>query len=365
MPYTNMEKINNLFTDFINNLKNDGSEDYQKYFCNSNDRFEFEIEAFKDFIKKHEVLPDEFELIPKKKNIAKLKYKYRDSSEAEKRSDNSTWVPMKKDGNVWKISNKGEYLKCLAESNKWRKIETENITFYFDSFLKKTLDQMNAESGSSELINIKKYLDIEEKLDVNYFVYDDEKSLHELGFKSNVAGHNWIISNYPGDVFHLISLCVKRLNPELPKYFLYGFSTYYAHYISNSSFPIFNFPKQDFDVLALNSIKYGYYIKIKKLINNAEFQKWTEMVSIMSILSQQKSHPNLMVFLITASFVKFLLESDAIGENKSIRKEKIIKILKTGKENDFEDTFKKITGLKIKKAEKLWKKNLKIKAKNT
>ena len=358
-----MEKINNLFTEFVNNLKNNGSENYQKYFCRPDDRFEFEIEAFKDFIKKHEVFPDEFELIPKNKNIAKLKYKYRNSSgEAEERSDNSTWVPMKKDGESWKISNKGEYLKCLAESKKWRKIKTENIIFYFDSFLKKTLDQMNAESGSSELINIKKYLDIEEELNISYIVYDDEKSLHELGFKSNLAGHEWIISNYPCDVFQLISLCIRRLNPELPKYFLYGFSTYYAYYISNSSFPLFNFPKEDFNRLALNSIKYGYYIKIIKLLNNTEFQKWTEMVSIMSILSQQVAHPNLMVFLITASFFKFLFESETVGESPDIRKKRIIEILKTGKENDFEDTFKKLTGLKIKKAEKLWKKDLKIKS---
>ena len=360
-----MEKINNLFTEFVNNLKNNGSEDYQKYFCKPDDRFEFEIEAFKNFIEKHEVFPDEFELIPKKK-MAKLKYKYRDTSgEPEERSDNSTWVSMKKDGESWKISNKGEYLKCLAESNKWRKIKTGDITFYFDSFLKKTLDQMNAESGSSELINIKKYLNIYEELDVSYIVYDDEKSLHELGFKSNLAGHDWVISNYPCDVFQLITLCMKRLNPELPKYFLYGFSTYYAHYISKSSFPLFNFPKEDFDKFALNSINYGYYIKIIKLLNNTEFQKWTEMVSIMSILSQQRAHPNLMVFLITASFVKFLFESEALGEIPDIREKRIIEILKTGKENDFEDSFKKITGLKIKKAEKLWKNDLKIKVKNT
>tara|TARA_B100000315_G_C14588011_1_gene594196 strand:+ start:2937 stop:4019 length:1083 start_codon:yes stop_codon:yes gene_type:complete len=360
-----MEKINNLFTEFVNNLKNNGSEDYQKYFCKPDDRFEFEIEAFKNFIEKHEVFPDEFELIPKKK-MAKLKYKYRDTSgEPEERSDNSTWVSMKKDGESWKISNKGEYLKCLAESNKWRKIKTGDITFYFDSFLKKTLDQMNAESGFSELINIKKYLNIYEELDVSYIVYDDEKSLHELGFKSNLAGHDWVISNYPCDVFQLITLCMKRLNPELPKYFLYGFSTYYAHYISKSSFPLFNFPKEDFDKFALNSINYGYYIKIIKLLNNTEFQKWTEMVSIMSILSQQRAHPNLMVFLITASFVKFLFESEALGEIPDIREKRIIEILKTGKENDFEDSFKKITGLKIKKAEKLWKNDLKIKVKNT
>ena len=361
-----MEKINNLFTEFVSNLKNNGSEDYQKYFCNSNDRFEFEIDAFKDFLRKHEVFPDEFEPIPEKKSIAKLKYKYRDSSgELEKRSDSSTWVPMKKDGEGWKISNKGEYLKCLAESKKWRKIKTENIICYFDSFLKKTLDQINAESGSSGLIDIKKYLDIEEKLDVSYIVYDDEKSLHELGFKSNLAGHDWIISNYPCDVFQLISLCLKRLNPELPKYFLYGFATYYAHYISKSSFPLFNFPKEDFDKFAFNSVKYGYYIKSIKLLSNTEFQKWTEMVSIMSILSQQKAHPNLMVFLMTASFMKFLFDSEALGESPDIRKKRIIEILKTGKVNDFEDTFKKITGLKLKKAEKLWKKDLKIKMKNT
>ena len=86
------------------------------------------------------------------------------------------------------------------------------------------------------------------------------------------------------------------------------------------------------------------------------------MVSIMSILSQQAAHPNLMVFLITASFFKFLFESETVGESPDIRKKRIIEILKTGKENDFEDTFKKLTGLKIKKAEKLWKKDLKIKS---
>jgi oligoendopeptidase F len=69
-----------------------------------------------------------------------------------------------------------------------------------------------------------------------------------------------------------------------------------------------------------------------------------------------------MVFLITASFFKFLFESEAVSESPDIRKKRIIEILKTGKENDFEDTFKKLTGLKIKKAEKLWKKDLKIKS---
>ena len=360
-----MEEIKNLFTEFVDNLKNNGAEDYKKYFCGPDDRFEFEIDAFKNFIENHEVLPDEIELVPGKMNLGKLQYKYRDSSGgAEDRSDNTTWMPMKKDGEVWKISNRGEYLKSLAESNEWRKIETENVVFYFDSFLKQTLDQINAESGSSELINIKEYFNLEEDIKVSYIVYDDEKSLKELGFKSNHAGHNWIISNHPSDVFQLTSLCVKRLNPELPKFLLYGFSAYYSYYISHSSFPLFNFSKQDFDRIALSSVEYGYYVKMIKLFNNAEFQKWTEMISVMSILSQQKTHPNLMVFLVTASFVKFLAENESIGENLDIRKKQLIEILKTCKESNFEKIFKDITGLKIKKAEKLWKKDLKTKCRN-
>lgn len=360
-----MKEITNNFTDFIANLKDDNFNDYQKYFCNLADQFEFEIEAFKDFIQKQELSYDKIDFVDETRKIAKLIYKHKESDNSTERSGHTTWFPMKKSKGVWKVSNKGEYLKCLAESKKWRKIKTEHIIFYFDSFLKKTLDQVNAESGASEFNKMKKYLNLDDELKISYFVYDDEKSLHELGFNSNISGQNWIISNHPCDVFQLVSLCVKRANPELPKYLMYGFSTYYAYYISKSTFPVFNFPRQDFDMLALNSIKYGYYIKILKLLNNLEFHKWTEMVSIMSILSQQKSHPSLTIFLTSASFIKFLFENDAIGKNDEIRKKRILDIIKSGKEKDFENTFKKITGLKIKKAEKLWKKDLKIRTKNS
>lgn len=360
-----MKEITKNFTDFIANLKEDNSDDYQRYFCNLDDQFEFEIEAFKDFIQKQELSCEKIDFVDETRNIAKLKYRHKETGDSMERSNHTTWLLLKKSKGVWKISNKGEYLKCLAQSKKWRKIKTEHIIFYFDSFLKKTLDQINAESGVSELNSIRKYLNSEDELNVSYFVYDDEKSLHELGFNSNISGHNWIISNQPCDVFQLVYLCVKRVNPELPKYFMYGFSAYYAYHVSKSSFPIFHFPKQDFDKLALNSIKYGYYTKILKLLNNLEFHKWIEMVSIMSILSQQKSHPNLMVFLTSASFIKFLFENKAIGENHEIRKKRVLEIIKSGKEKDFENIFRKITGLKIKKAEKLWKKDLKIKAKNS
>lgn len=356
-----MEEIKSI-TEFIEHLKEDDFKDYQNYFHKPEDEFEFEIKAFKDFIQKRDILCKEIELVDGKNNVAKLKYKYKNRGETVERSDSTTWFPVKKSGNMWKISNKGEYLKSLAKSKNWRKIETPQITFYFDSFLKKTLDQINAENAVSELINLKKFLYMENDLKVSYFVYDDEKSLHELGFKSNVSGQDWIISNHPCDVFQLVSLFVKRNNPDIPKYLLNGFSAYYDFWISKSSSSIFNFSKQDFDRITFNSIRNGYYIKIKNLLNNLEFHKWTEMITIMSILSQQKSHPILMVFLTSSSFIKFLFENEVIGEIEEIRKKRILEILKTGKENDFENIFKKITGIKIKKAEKLWKKDLKIKS---
>lgn len=350
-----------IFSDFVDDLKGNFSGDHQKYFHNSADSFEFEMDAFQDFIKNRELSCEEMELVGEYKNIARLKYRYKESGESTDRSDCTTWFPMKKDNNIWKFSNRGEYLRCLAESNKWRKIETPDINFYFDSFLKKTLDHINVEDGLSEFKTIKKFLNLEDGSRVNYFVYDDEKSLHDLGFNSNMSGQNWIISNHPCDVFQFVSLCIKSINPELPKYFLYGFASYYAYYISKSCFPLFNFPKEDFDRFTLNVFRSGYYTKIKKLLNNLEFQKWSEMISIISILSQQKLPQNLIVFLIPTSFTKFLFENEIMGKNELTRKTRMLEIINTCRGKEFKNTFKKITGIKIKKAEKLWKKELKTK----
>lgn len=358
--------LQEIFLRLCEEAKKKESRDLGGLFLSPEDMREFEIPSFQNFLKHNEVafhkavplggLSDEKE---GEADFVRVFYSYKPEKGLEPVSTEYTWFAFQKDmeKGKWKVAGKGAYLKRLAEIQNWRKIDGERIHHHFDYSIKKSMDPIHAGCAQGEYERLLKFF--EEKgpdFPLDYFVFDGEKSLPEIGLEAGVSGRDWVFSNQPCDLFQLCSHLLRRLNGKIPRFFLYGFSVYYAQFIAEGRYPVVHASKEVFSEEAANIMKNIPPEKITKLVSNVEFDRWVQYVAFFTLVSNFRMHPHTAMLLISCSFVKFLFESEEFGSSPEERKAKVLNTLKKGTTEDFEDVFKKNMGLKLKKADKLWRK---------
>lgn len=353
-------EIMDAFTGLCEAAKGKKNRDLLEFFYRPEDMDEFEVSSFQDFLKRYEVTFHKV-LELGDGDLVRVFYSYIPEGSTDPVSTDYTWFPFRKtqENGTWKETGKGTYLKYLAELKGWRKIEGEKISHYFDYSIKKSMDAIHAECAQVEYVKLLEYWG--EKgpdVPIDYFVFDDEKSLPELGLEASASGYDWVFSNHPCDLFQLATQALRGWNSRVPRFFLFGFSAYYAQFVAEGRYPVFNISRQEFSEQVHRILEGLPPEKITRLASNIDFDRWAQYVAFFAVISRMGAHPHTIMLLISSSFVTFLFESDAIGSSPADRKEKILKVLKEGTTENFEDTFKKVVGIKLKKADKLWRKAL-------
>lgn len=362
-------KPQEIFIRLCEEAKKKDSRDLAGLFRSPEDMDEFEIPSFQNFLKHNEVafhkavaVGDSSQEKTEETDFVRVFYSYTPEKGRAPVSTEYTWFPFQKDPEKgeWKVSGKGAYLKRLSERQGWRRIDGEKIRHFFDYSIKKSMDPIHAGCVQGEYERLTKFF--EEKAPdsaLDYFVFDGEKSLPEIGLEAGTAGRDWVFSNHPCDLFQLCSHFLRRLNEKIPRFFLYGFSAYYAQFIAGGRYPVFNASKEVFQEETKNIMESIPVEKLTKLVSNVEFDRWAQYAAFFSLVSRSSVHPHTALLLMSCSFVKFLFESEETGGSPEERKAKILMALKKGTTEDFEDVFKKSMGLKLKKADKLWRKEVK------
>ena len=330
---------------------------------------EMEVPSLRHFLAQNEVALHRVEVMdpaPGKEeaDLARVYYSYRPNKlkkEAEPFASEYTWFLFRKapGGGSWKAAGKGTYLKRLAEIRQWRRIDGERIVHYFDYSIKKSMDAIHAGCAQQEYAGVLDFLG--EKggsFPLDYFVYDDAKSLPELGLEAGASGAHWVFSGHPCDLFQLSCHSLKGVNGRVPRFFLFGFAAYYTHIVAGGRYPIFNFSREEFPQKAAEMLRDMPPAAIGLVVSNVEFDRWAQVVSYFLHLSRKPFSAQTLLLLSSSSFVKFLFESEDIAPTAMERKEKVLKVLKKGNADNFENVFKETVGLKLRKVEKSWLKAL-------
>lgn len=362
------EEIKKAFLNLCEKASTSDSKNLANLFYRSEDMDEFEIPSFQNFLRNNEVLCERVVSVNNASGekeetgpVVRVFYSYKSAKSEKPVSTEYTWFAFRKsDTGDWKVTGKGVYLKHLSQIRQWRRLEGDRITHYFDYSIKKSMDSIHAGCAHDEYKKLEEYME-EEGLEspLDYFVFDDEKSLSELGFEASTAGFDWIFSNQPCDLFQMCSQRLRRLNGRIPRFFLFGFSAYYAQFAAEGRYPVFNISKESFSGKVAEIMEGLPMDKATKLCSNVEFDQWAQYVALFTVMSRANVHPHTTMLLILSSFIKFLMESPDIGSSPSIRKEQLLKTFKNGTTENFENVFKEVTGMKLRKADKLWRKFLK------
>lgn len=330
---------------------------------------EMELPSLRHFLAQNEVSLSRVEFMESAPgaagdtDLARVFYSYRHSKlkkEMEPVSTEYTWFLFRKtEGGAWKAASKGAYLRRLAETRRWRRIEGERIVHHFDYSIKKSMDSIHAGCAQEEYARLLEFLgETGRASPLDYFVYNDEKSLPELGLEAGASGTRWIFSAQPCDLFQMTCQVLKAVNGRLPRFPLFGFAAYYTQFVAGGRYPIFPFSAEELPKKAAEAIKEIPPAAIGQLTSNVEFDRWAQMVSYFVHVSRKPFSAQFFLLLYASSFVKFLFESEEIGATPGERKEKILKVLKRGDGENFESIFKETAGLKLRKAEKSWLKAL-------
>jgi len=330
---------------------------------------EMEVPSLRHFLSQNEVVLHKVEAMDpapgtEEADLARACYSYRPNKlkkEAEPFSSEYTWFLFRKapGSATWKAADKGLYLKRLSETREWRRMEGEKIRHYFDYSIKKSMDSINAGCAQQEYAGVLDFLG--EKggsFPLDYFVYDDAKSLPELGLEACASGARWVFSGHPCDLFQLSCHSLKSVNGRIPRFFLFGFAAYYTHIVAGGRYPIFNFSREEFSQKAAEMLRDMPPTSVGLVASNVEFDRWAQVVSYFLHLSRKPFSAQTLLLLYASSFIKFLFESEDIAPTAIERKEIILKVLKKGNADNFENVFKETVGLKLRKAEKLWLKAL-------
>ncbi len=362
-------ELKETFAKLCETARGKGMDQLKSFFRRPSDMDEFEIESFQNFLKNNKVFFEKVEELGKPSTdseeegqIARLFYAYQPPKAEKPILSDYTWFAFQKtpESGEWKVTGKGAYLKRLAQVGEWRVIKGESMNHFFDYSIKKSMDHINAGCAQDEYSKLLEYM--EEKAPdtpMDCFVFDDEKSLPEIGLEAGTAGVDWVFSNQPCDLFQITSHLMRQLNSRVPRFFLFGFSAYYAQFVAEGRYPVVNASKDDFTQKAAEFFNEMPPDKMTKLVSNVEFDHWAQYVAFMIIMSKKGVHPHTIMLLISASFIQFLAESPDLGSSPEIRKEKILKLMKKGTTENFENLFKETTGLKLRKVDKLWRKWLK------
>jgi len=354
--------IHSAFKNILTKLKEKPLESLTDIFFHQ--KTDQETETLKFLLKENEVIikkitSDNFNQTFKIEYFLK-NFKQKTEKEAH---DISFWTTLILHQEKWFLGNKTDYLKVKAKQENWRTIKGQRINFYFDYGIKKRTDEIMCTISEEELSKIETLFSHKISQPVTYFICDDLKSLNELGFKKSFSSFDSLISIHPCDLYEMTQFVIRQISSP-PQFLLDGFSVYYAKFISKVSNDTLSFNASHIDRMAKEIIFQAPYPSIKTLLKNKNYYEAIHILYLYTLIftsKNQKINYTLIFLAAPTSFIKFLSENDFPHLEPNKRIESIIQILKTNEPKETSKKFKLIFKISLRKAEKLWKKNLKQK----